>query len=282
MNGAQGLTYNRRSTVSLAGKWGELRLGRDYTPTFCNLTMYDPFGTVGSGSMTNVALSTSLLPGPGGGGVTGIRASNSMQYIWQCGGADAGSPCQTGGFFGQAMYAFGENNSNQTNSLGQNIESDGTYYGGRLGYGTAKWSIAGAWAKYQTKSAAASDLTSYNISGNFDFGFVNLSGTYYNFELNSNPNLTIDGWMIGAVMPLGPGQLKGSWTYGKGSGLASGDAKANQYAIGYVYPMSKRTALYGTFSYLDNGDRAALSIGNVGVSAGDSVTAFDLGVRHTF
>jgi len=96
MNGSQGLTFNRRSTVSLAGKWGEIRLGRDYTPTFWNLTMYDPFGTVGSGSMTNVALSTSLAPGPGGGGVTGIRASNSMQYIWQCGGADAGAPCQTG------------------------------------------------------------------------------------------------------------------------------------------------------------------------------------------
>ena len=30
--GTQGLTFNRRSTVSLAGGWGELRLGRDYTP----------------------------------------------------------------------------------------------------------------------------------------------------------------------------------------------------------------------------------------------------------
>ena len=31
-DGGQGLTFNRRSTVSLAGGWGELRLGRDYTP----------------------------------------------------------------------------------------------------------------------------------------------------------------------------------------------------------------------------------------------------------
>ena len=28
-SGSQGLTFNRRSTVSLASTWGELRLGRD-------------------------------------------------------------------------------------------------------------------------------------------------------------------------------------------------------------------------------------------------------------
>ena len=51
--GTQGLTFNRRSTVSLAGGWGELRLGRDYTPTFWNLTIFDAFGTNGLGSSTN-------------------------------------------------------------------------------------------------------------------------------------------------------------------------------------------------------------------------------------
>ena len=49
-NGRQGLTFNRRSTVSLAGGWGELRLGRDYTPQFWNLTVFDPFGTNGAGT----------------------------------------------------------------------------------------------------------------------------------------------------------------------------------------------------------------------------------------
>src|SRR4051812_3948147 len=33
---AGGLTFNRRSTVSLSGGFGEVRLGRDYTPTFWN------------------------------------------------------------------------------------------------------------------------------------------------------------------------------------------------------------------------------------------------------
>ena len=67
--GTQGLTFNRRSTVSLMGSAGELRVGRDYTPHFWNQTVYDPFGTNGVGA--NVAhtggsgLSTNL---------TGVRA----------------------------------------------------------------------------------------------------------------------------------------------------------------------------------------------------------------
>jgi predicted porin len=71
--------WHRRSTVSLSGGWGELRLGRDYTPQFWNLTVFDPFGTNGvgteswyspatmstSGKLTDAALiRTRTSPGP--------------------------------------------------------------------------------------------------------------------------------------------------------------------------------------------------------------------------
>ena len=36
--------WNRRATVSLMGNFGEVRLGRDYTPTFWNNTIFDAFG----------------------------------------------------------------------------------------------------------------------------------------------------------------------------------------------------------------------------------------------
>src|SRR5947209_7985472 len=42
--GGQGMTFNRRATVSLTGNWGELRLGRDYTPQYWTLGLFDPFG----------------------------------------------------------------------------------------------------------------------------------------------------------------------------------------------------------------------------------------------
>src|SRR4051794_29661982 len=40
-----GQNWQRRSTVSLMGNFGEVRLGRDYVATFWNLTTFDPFGT---------------------------------------------------------------------------------------------------------------------------------------------------------------------------------------------------------------------------------------------
>src|SRR5689334_23758725 len=43
-NGISTVTFNRRSTVSLMGNFGEVRLGRDYDPSFWNLTVFDPFG----------------------------------------------------------------------------------------------------------------------------------------------------------------------------------------------------------------------------------------------
>ena len=75
IGGGQGLTFNRRSTVSLAGGWGELRLGRDYSPQFWNLTVFDPYGTNGVG--TTQTLKSSL-----GGPVT-VRASNAIGYFLQ-------------------------------------------------------------------------------------------------------------------------------------------------------------------------------------------------------
>src|SRR5207253_1303289 len=42
--------WNRRSTVSLAGSFGEVRLGRDTTPTFTGYADFDAFGTNGVGA----------------------------------------------------------------------------------------------------------------------------------------------------------------------------------------------------------------------------------------
>ncbi|MDO8419003.1 MAG: porin, partial [Rubrivivax sp.] len=72
---ASGQTWQRRSTVSLMGGFGELRLGRDYTPTFWNHTVFDPFGTNGVGSQTNVQTTA------GSGATSLVRANNTIGYF---------------------------------------------------------------------------------------------------------------------------------------------------------------------------------------------------------
>ena len=74
--------FNRRSTVSLSGVAGELRLGRDYTPTFWNDLVFDPFSANGVG--TNVIATANGFSSTGASvrgfqaNSTYVRAGNSV------------------------------------------------------------------------------------------------------------------------------------------------------------------------------------------------------------
>ena len=97
----QSTFFNRRSTVSLFSQaGGELRLGRDYTPSFWNLAYFDVFGANGiANSTTLVSLSNPAGQASG----TGVRANNTIGYLL---------PGNLGGFYGQIQYALGQGNDN--------------------------------------------------------------------------------------------------------------------------------------------------------------------------
>src|SRR5664279_301590 len=67
-----GTFFTRRSVIKLIGNFGEIRGGRDYTPTFWNNTIYDAFGTNGLGDSSHVQ-----QLGVG----TFVRANNSIGYF---------------------------------------------------------------------------------------------------------------------------------------------------------------------------------------------------------
>ena len=62
------------------------------------------------------------------------------------------------------------------------------------------------------------------------------------------------------------------------------ELKAHQIAATYQYNLSKRTAMYGTISWLDNksGSTLALPQGFGAPGSGDSSKGFEIGVRHIF
>ena len=53
-----GFNFARKSTVGVMGGFGEVRMGRDYTPLFTVHGIADPFGTNGVGSSGNLMFST--------------------------------------------------------------------------------------------------------------------------------------------------------------------------------------------------------------------------------
>lgn len=264
-SGTQGLTFNRRSTVSLGGGWGELRLGRDYTPQFWNLTVFDPFGTNGVGTTaTLVSAAIQQTNDP-----VSIRASNSIGYFL---------PGNLGGFYGQAQYYLGENLNNTVN------KNDGNGYAGRIGYAAGPFNVAAAMSL--TKSFTG-DFKTWNVGGQWDFGVAKLMAQYADNKVNGiDAASNIDGktWLIGGLVPVGAGEIRLSYSEYKTNQQTAtlSNPKFNKMALGYVHNLSKRTALYATYAYVKNHGGAAIALNGSANGANQNSSGYDFGVRHSF
>ncbi|EHR70009.1 outer membrane protein (porin) [Burkholderiales bacterium JOSHI_001] len=263
-----GFNFTRRSTVSLMGGFGEVRLGRDYTPTFLNVTQFDPFGTNGVGNAFNVARNVNTNNGAfltaaaaaAGTAPTWVRADNSIAYLL---------PSDLGGLYGQVMIAAPE---------GVNT---GKYQGARIGYGAGPINVAVAFSQ---QNASAPKFKTTNLGLSYDLGVAKLMFQYAQEKNGLGTALpTLNAketrLLLGAVVPVGSGEFKASWTR---SDQANSTNDAKQIALGYVHNLSKRTALYTHYSQLTN--KGALSLSNTTVTptAGGKAKGFEVGVRHSF
>ncbi len=251
--GGGGLTFNRRSTVSLNGGFGEVRLGRDYTPQFWNLTVFDPFGTNGVG--TTQTLKSSL------GGPTTVRASNSIGYFL---------PGKLGGFYGHAQYYMGENNSNVAN------KKDGNGLALRAGY--ANGPINAAIAFSETKFLTG-NIKAVNLGGQYDLGMAKIMA-HYNQDKISGGN-DGKGFLIGGLIPVGAGEVRLAYSTYKIDTVGA-DPRTNKLALGYVHNLSKRTALYATYAHVNNKNGAAQALNGAVTGINDNSNGYDFGIRHSF
>lgn len=323
-----GFNFQRRSTLSLSGVFGEVRLGRDYTPSFWNDSVFDPFN--GNGVGTNLIMTANGFSSSGAitNGFTQntqyTRSSNSIGYFL---------PPNLGGFYGQVMYAFNEQTSYDPGGLtppgaaaisanpalaatGNNARA-GRYIGGRVGFNKGPLDVAVSYAQTTVASnfyrGTTNNLDSASIGASYDFGVVKLFSEYSDAKIKverSAISLTgafgvsepgAKGWLLGATVPVGPGLIRVSYAalkYNDTRGALNQffqllpDPKADKFAIGYVYNLSKRTALYATAARLDNKNGADLLVGGpnyvqpvVGVTGPltpKSSTGYDLGIRHAF
>ena len=257
-----GLSFNRRSTISLEGGFGEVRLGRDLTAQYHNHSAFDPFGDNGVGA---TQLAASSL-----GGFTKTRASNSISYFL---------PSNLGGFYGQVQAYLGENSSNSV-VPGTTIdnEEDGTGLGGRLGYASGPINAAIAYSETKFNTG---DIQSFNIGGSFDFGVARVSAEYSKDEVDRGSEGK--GYLVGVNMPVGAGEIRAAYsTYKTTLVVGTEEPETNKFALGYVHNLSKRTALYATVAYLDNKGGAAMALNGAVTAVNDKSTGYDLGIRHTF
>ncbi len=269
-----GLNFNRRSTVSLSGNWGELRAGRDYTASFNTMLKYDPMNAVGVGTLMGLVGAASSGMAPAGTAGVLERASNAVSYFL---------PANLGGFYGQAQYYLGENLQN-----GAATQHDGQGFGLRGGYTQGPLDVSLAYGHTQyAQTATSGDFKTWLLGGQWDFGVAQLMAEYGRDARDSLARLDGTQWLVGANVPVGPGLVRASWsTYRTDMNTAGiADPRADKLALGYVYNLSKRTALYTTVARVKNHDGSLIALGGATFGAGvgnGSSTGFDVGIRHAF
>lgn len=300
------LNFQRRSTVSLAGSFGEVRLGRDNSPAKVNDDTFDPFGAVGVGG--------SLIASAYSHG----RVSNALQYYL---------PAGLAGVYGNVMYGMSERASISPLGLNQRDSDEGRYAGARVGYANGPLDVALAYGQLDNVDGAnkgkdtISVLTDrrfkdkiFSLGATWDFGVAKLFGEYSRRELDREllardyvagvltvrPTVKTQGYLLGVSVPVGAGIIRASYAnvrYDNDSVALFQPEKreANKFALGYQHNLSKRTALYATVSRVTNKNGANVTVGGpafvapaipagltgVGYQAKSS-TGYEFGVRHSF
>lgn len=262
-----GFEFKRRSTVGLAGSFGEVRLGRELTAAYNATARYDVFGGVGlgysrlwaDGAVADANANATAV-------TTNLRISNAVTYV---------SP-DFSGFKVGLNYGFGETT---------NGNSDSSYMGAGLMYDNGPLSLGLGLERLNNgvNSVATSDIDAWSLGGSYDFGVAKLLAGYRESTVDraTGENKRL-GYYVAATAPVGAGTVRVSYNRYENE-LANLKEKADQFAIGYVYGLSKRTSVYGTYAYIKNKDGANLyTLGSGGLKNNGSQQGMQVGITHTF
>ena len=251
--------YSRSSWVGLQGGWGGLRLGRQTTLGFVNLTRYSAWGASSAfgPSFLHTYLASATQPMMTGSGAADSAWNNTLSYT---------APA-FGGLTAAAHVAAGENTP------------AGRRLGISLGWARGPFSAGLAVEKIERMSlnfskppatVTMTDSDVVSLGASYDFTVVKLFAQAIKTELgNATVGIDINTYSLGAVAPLGAGRVIGSYAATTKKQTAQTDQKRQTLTAGYEYDLSKRTNLYA----LAMQDRVTrLSDG----------TGYAFGVRHRF
>jgi predicted porin len=264
-----GAFWGRDSYVGLGGAWGEVRLGRTYTPAF----WVQLLGDVNRLGLHGNAGNYSQL-GPSGF----LRAANGVNYQ---------SP-SFGGFMVRAVYSFGSESAAAPTDAGRIVGLSAEYRAGKI--------FAGAYhlARRDVFPAGSSTSASSTYSGGsaqYEFGGFSLAGGLNRQDPAGASTATTGvrtSWWLGALVKVGGGDLRLNGGRLSTAVAAGPNPKAALVAASYTYPLSRRTSLYGSFGRMENNSAARFALESssrtvaLPVAAGADTTGLVLGVRHNF
>ena len=271
---SKGFDFKRRSTVSLAGGFGEVRLGRDQVPSYTKFISYDVFGQVGIGQFmgwsdwaTNSDVGTTVSTAD----ASNVRSSNMISYY---------TP-NFGGLTAGLGYGFDE----------QTTGKDGRYVGGYVAYDNGPLSLAASYDQRDllvnglVAGSAVLDRDTFTLGGSYNLNVVKLNAIVQQSKYKAlGESEKVNAYALGVSAPVGAGEVKLQYALYDNKIIES---KAHHISLGYVHNLSKRTAVYGTVSYMDNKDDSNLglqakNLSTGGPGRGESQTGVQVGIRHAF
>ncbi|KVE33259.1 porin [Burkholderia sp. TSV86] len=253
--------FGRNAYVGLATPYGTVTAGRLTTHLFVSTILFNPFidSYVFSPMVYHVFLGLGTFPTyTTDQGVVGDSGwNNAVGYT---------SP-SFGGLSGGVMYAFG-------NSAGENRSKK---WSGQLNYANGPFAATAVYQYVNFNNdpgdlgALVSRMKSQGVAQvglSYDFKLVKLYGQYmYTHNEQDTGSWHVNTVQGGVAVPLGAGRALASYAYSHGSGGL--EQTHRTWAVGYDYPLSKRTDLYTAYM----NDRFS------GMGSGDT---FGAGIRAKF
>lgn len=309
---AAGLNFTRKSTIGVMGGFGEVRMGRDYTPLFTVAGLADPFGTNGVGSSYNLAsgvtyeataaqaaaaaartsfataqtatasstvgavpTASSVLAGITEADGNAVRANNSVAYY---------SPAFNG-FSVAAMYSFGGENTATAKAMGTMTSVKLAYANGPVSFAVANQVTKGGQLAVKTAIDAAGtddDVALQNATDDQKWTTTFIAGSYDLGVAKLSAGYKTDKQSFGAAEGgtfkstiLGVAAPMGALTL-KASYVArkyESEKVGNQVAFGGIYDLSKRTSVYAAYSVLNNEEGYGLNVGSAAASDFSGLTS---------
>lgn len=268
----EGRLFGRQAFVGLDGRWGMLTLGRQYNLQYETLAdVADPFHAGLAGAATNLM------------GYTTKRYDNSVKYQTP--------PLR--GWSAAAIYSFGES----AFSVSRNRA-----YGATIGFGDGRFHIRIAHQRKNNPLEAAGatqpvDLSSRNtlMAANMNLGKATAYAAFgvnrgvgsspwdpanpYGALVMSSYSPKTNDMLAGISVPSGNATYMLSYIRKDDRTLANMDA--DQLALGMMYALSKRSAVYAAYAHIKNRNGAPYTVGNA-TERGRGNSAINIGFRHAF
>lgn len=202
--------FKGESTLSLAGDFGEIKLGRSTT------VFDDVIAISNSSSAFDSAFTPANYGVYGSGGNYSSRFNNKVTYL---------SPTM-GGLYAGIDYAFDEDATVKAEKMAV-----------KVGYKAGALNVALA---YQDEKTVA-DYTA--ISAAYDFGVASVSGGYVK---RGGTAATGDDteYTVGVTVPFGAMAVSAGYAGSKTEVANATSAKASGFGVGATYALSKRTKAY--------------------------------------